>query len=74
MRSSFSDTQELRRQWEEMAADNMAEMADNMAEIADTMADTMINITGDSGDYRDPGGDYSDYEDRIVNGYVATGD
>ena len=64
MRSSFSDTQELRRQWEEMAADNMA----------DTMADNIINITGDSGDYRDPGGDYSDYEDRIVNGYVATGD
>ena len=64
MRSSFSDTQELRRQWEEMAADNMA----------DTMADNIINITGDSGDYRDPGGDYSDYEDRIVNGYVATGE
>ena len=71
MRSSFSDKQELQRQWEEMAADNMAEMADNMA---DTMADNIINITGDSGDYRDPGGDYSDYEDRIVNGYVATGE
>ena len=71
MRSSFSDKQELQRQWEEMAADNMAEMADNMA---DTKADNIINITGDSGDYRDPGGDYSDYEDRIVNGYVATGD
>ena len=71
MRSSFSDKQELQRQWEEMAADNMAEMADNMA---DTKADNIINITGDSGDYRDPGGDYSDYEDRIVNGYVATGE
>ena len=72
MRSSFSDTQELRRQWEEMAADNMADNIEDT--MADTMADNIINITGDSGDYRDPGGDYSDYEDRIVNGYVATGE